>query len=79
MRTLCIHGGKKNKIRPTDILGALTAAGGITGAQVGKIDIFDLYSYVAINRLVFSQALNQLREGKIKGRTFKVWCLDTVA
>lgn len=72
MRTLCINGGRKNKIRPTDILGALTAEGGIVGDQVGKIDIFDFYSYVAINHIVSSQALSKLQEGKIKGRTFKI-------
>ena len=76
MRTLCINGGKKNKIRPTDILGALTSEGGVKGDQVGKIDIFDFYAYVAVSRTVSSQALNKLREGKIKGRTFKIRYLD---
>jgi ATP-independent RNA helicase DbpA len=76
MRTLCINGGKKNKIRPTDILGALTSEGGVKGDQVGKIDIFDFYSYVAINRPVSSQALSKLQKGKIKGRNFKIRYLD---
>jgi len=76
MRTLCINGGKKNKMRPTDILGALTGDGGVTANQVGKIDIFDFYSYVAINHIVSSQALSKLQQGKIKGRTFKVRYLD---
>lgn len=76
MRTLCINGGKKNKIRATDILGALTAGGELTGEKVGKINIFDFYSYVAINRTVSSQALSKLQNGKIKGRTFKIRYLD---
>ncbi|MBN9288697.1 MAG: ATP-dependent RNA helicase DbpA [Gammaproteobacteria bacterium 39-13] len=76
MRTLCINGGKKNKMRPTDILGALTGEGGLTANQVGKIDIFDFHSYVAINHIVSSQALHKLQQGKIKGRTFKVRYLD---
>lgn len=79
MRTLCIQGGKKNKIRPTDILGALTAEGGLTGNQVGKINIFDFYSYVAINRMVSSQAFSKLQNGKIKGRTFKIRYLDNAS
>ena len=41
MVTLCIDGGRKNKVRPGDILGALTGDAGIPGDQVGKIDIFD--------------------------------------
>ncbi|MBS0290019.1 MAG: ATP-dependent RNA helicase DbpA [Proteobacteria bacterium] len=77
MRTLCINGGKKNKIRPADILGALTGKGGIAGDQVGKIDIFDFYSYVAIDYMISSQALNKLQQGKIKGRTFKIRYLET--
>lgn len=77
MRTLCINGGKKNKIRPADILGALTAEGGLKGDQVGKIDIFDFYSYVAINRANSSQALSKLQKDKIKGRTFKIRYLDS--
>jgi ATP-independent RNA helicase DbpA len=72
MRTLCIHGGKKNKIRPGDILGALTGEGGLTADQVGKIDIFDFHTYVAINREVASKVLNNLQDGKIKGRSFKM-------
>lgn len=72
MRTLCIHGGKKNKIRPADILGALTGDGGLTADQVGKIDIFDFHSYVAIHREVASKVLNNLQDGKIKGRNFKM-------
>ncbi|WP_263080891.1 ATP-dependent RNA helicase DbpA [Endozoicomonas sp. Mp262] len=72
MVTLSIDGGKKNKVRPGDILGALTGEAGIPGNQVGKIAIFDFVSYVAIKRDSARQALNQLERGKIKGRKFKV-------
>ncbi|MDD2768661.1 MAG: ATP-dependent RNA helicase DbpA [Methylococcus sp.] len=72
MVTLCIDGGRKNKVRPGDILGALTGEAGIPGHQVGKIDIFDFHAYVAIDRAIAEQALKRLAEGKIKGRTFKV-------
>lgn len=72
MVTLCINGGRKNKVRAGDILGALTAKTGLLGKQIGKIDIFDTISYVAVERSVAKQALKILNEGKIKGRKFKV-------
>jgi ATP-independent RNA helicase DbpA len=71
MVTLCIDGGRKDKVRPGDILGALTSGSGIAGDQVGKIDIFDRQAYVAIERSMVDKALQQLSVGKIKGRYFK--------
>src|SRR3546814_916986 len=50
MSTLCIGAGRKDKVRPGDILGALTGDAGIPGAQVGKIAIFDFQAYVAVER-----------------------------
>lgn len=72
MVTLWIDGGRKDKMRPGDILGALTGAGGIAGSEVGKIDVFDKQAYVAIKRDAADQALTCLRKGKIKGRNFNV-------
>ena len=72
MVTFCINGGRKDKVRPGDILGALTGDGGIPGDKVGKIDIFDHIAYVAINRNIRKKALKQLLDGRIKGRRFKV-------
>jgi len=72
MVTLQIDGGKKRKIRPGDILGALTGKGGIEGSQVGKINVFADAAYVAVERGVASAALKKLSEGKIKGRSIKV-------
>jgi ATP-independent RNA helicase DbpA len=75
MATLCISGGRKQKVRPGDILGALTGEAEIAGDQVGKIDIFDLWSYVAVKRDMAHLALQRLKAGKIKGRTFKITVL----
>lgn len=72
MVTLAIDGGRKNKVRPGDILGALTGDAGIAGDQVGKINIFDFVAYVAIKRECVRKALSRLQQGRIKGRTFKV-------
>ena len=72
MTTLQIDGGRKQKIRPGDILGALTGDAGIEGKHVGKIAIFDRWAYVAVDRNEATRALKQLGAGKIKGRNFKV-------
>ncbi|MCW8974813.1 MAG: DbpA RNA binding domain-containing protein, partial [Sedimenticola sp.] len=72
MVTLQIDGGKKQKVRAGDILGALTGDKGIEGKQVGKINIADNWSYVAVSQKVSRQALSKLTEGKLKGRSFRV-------
>ncbi|MBF6624099.1 MAG: ATP-dependent RNA helicase DbpA [Pseudomonas stutzeri] len=75
MVTLCIGAGRKDKLRPGDILGALTGDAGIPGTQVGKIAIFDFQAFVAVERGVAKQALNRLNSGKIKGRSLKIRAL----
>jgi ATP-independent RNA helicase DbpA len=70
--TLCISAGRRDKIRPGDILGALTGDAGINGKAVGKIDVTDYASFVAIDAELANQALGRLINGKIKGRKFKV-------
>ncbi len=72
MATLQSDGGKKAKIRPGDILGALTGENGIAGKQVGKINIFDQWACVAVSRDAVKPALKKLSEGKLKGRSFRV-------
>lgn len=71
MTTLEISGGRKNKLRAGDLLGALTADGGISGHSVGSIDLFDTYSYVAVRNAQSSQALQQLANQPIKGRRYR--------
>jgi len=72
MVTLCINGGRKDKLRAGDILGALTANTSLPGRQIGKIDIFDKLAYVAVERPLAKQALKILGEGKIKGKKYRV-------
>ncbi|WP_462383018.1 ATP-dependent RNA helicase DbpA [Pseudomonas sp. Marseille-QA0892] len=72
MRTLAIGAGRKEKLRPGDILGALTGEAGIDGSQVGKIAIFDFHAFVAVNRDIAQDALKRLNKGRIKGRALKV-------
>lgn len=76
MVTLCIEGGKKVKLRAGDILGVLTKSIGILGEQVGKIDIDDRYSFVAIKKEVVDKAFSGLKRENIKNKSFRVWRLD---
>lgn len=75
MATLQIDGGKKQKLRAGDILGALTSKTGgseINGSDVGKIVLHDIRAYVAVKQTVLKQALKKIQQGKMKGRSFKV-------
>lgn len=72
MITLWIDGGKKNKLRPGDILGALTGKDGVDGKKVGKINVFDFHAYVAVHSSIAKAALDKIATGKMKGRTFRV-------
>ena len=72
MATLRIDAGRTDKLRPGDIVGALTGDAGLHKDAIGKIDVYATRSYVAINRKHAEQALSRLRAGKIKGRKFRV-------
>ncbi|MBV2208866.1 MAG: ATP-dependent RNA helicase DbpA [Thermomonas sp.] len=75
MATLRIDAGRTDKLRPGDIVGALTGEAGLAKEAVGKIATFPTRSYVAITRKQASQALEKLRSGKIKGRRFRIHLL----
>jgi ATP-independent RNA helicase DbpA len=84
MVTLCVAGGKKDKLRPADLLGALTGDAGLTREQVGKINITQFASYVALERNAAARAFERLSAnnplgpdfGAIKGRNFKMRFLE---
>lgn len=72
METIQISGGRKDKVRPGDILGALTGeAGGLNATDIGKIEIHDRFSYVAISKNLCQEAVESLNEGSIKGKRFR--------
>ena len=76
MATLQILGGRKDKIRPGDILGALTGEAGFTAAQIGKIQVSETTTYVAVAREIAQEAQRRLAAGKVKGRAVKVRILE---
>jgi len=76
MVTLLILGGRKEKIRPGDVLGALTGEAGFRKEQVGKINVTDSSTYVAVERSIAKDALRKLSAGTIKGKKVKVHLLS---
>ncbi len=72
MATLQILGGRKEKIRPGDVLGALTGAAGYTAAQIGKINVTEFSTYVAVSRDIAKEATRRLNAGTIKNKTVRV-------
>ena len=71
MVTIEINAGRKQKLRPGDVLGGLTGSGGLPGDAIGKINIFDMNSFVAIEKSAAKSALAFFSNGKVKGRSFK--------
>lgn len=71
MTTIQINGGRRSKLRPGDLLGTLTAEGGIAGANVGDISLFDTCAYVAVVASDASKAQSQLSSQRIKGRQYR--------
>jgi ATP-independent RNA helicase DbpA len=84
MVTLVIAGGKKDKLRPGDVLGALTGDAGLTKEQVGKINVTEFQTYVALARDVADDAFRKVNAGNrlgpdfgnFKGRSFKMRFLE---
>jgi superfamily II DNA/RNA helicase len=74
--TIAVDAGRQQKLRPGDLLGALTGDAEIPATAVGKIDVFPTRTYVAIARDWHEKALQGLRTGKIKGRTIRVRRID---
>jgi ATP-independent RNA helicase DbpA len=79
MDTLQILGGRKDKIRPGDVLGALTGEAGFAGTQIGKINVTEFHTYVAVERGIAREAVKRLSNGKLKGRKVKVRLMADLA
>ncbi|MFT2009445.1 DEAD/DEAH box helicase [Pontibacter sp. 13R65] len=70
--TLHINAGRKDKLSPRDIVGALIAEAGLAAAAIGKIEVQDRQSFVAVPAAQSKAIATKLGEGKIKGRKFRV-------
>jgi len=71
--TLFINGGKKQKVRAGDILGALTQGIGLQKDDVGKINSLDFCSFVAIKTNIANKTCENLANTRIKGKYFKIY------
>src|SRR5690606_30749777 len=69
--TVSVLGGRKDKLRPGDLLGAFPGPGGLEGEHVGRIHVFDFVSYVALKRDVAKAALARLEGATVKGRPLR--------
>ncbi|MET3444867.1 ATP-dependent RNA helicase DbpA [Ralstonia sp. 1138] len=76
METLQILGGRKEKIRPGDVLGALTGDAGFRGDQIGKINVTEFSTYVAVERGIARDALRKLNAGTVKGKKVRVRLME---
>ncbi len=74
--TIVLEGGRKQKLRPGDLLGALSGEGGIPGPAVGRIDIYERQSYVAVEKKYGDDAYERLKSKGVKGRRFPLWLLE---
>lgn len=72
MQTLVIIGGKRDKLRPGDILGAFTGVGGLRKEQVGKINVGMVVTHVALDRRVAQSAVNKVERAGIKAKRFRM-------
>jgi ATP-independent RNA helicase DbpA len=72
MVTLVLLSGKKDKLRPGDVLGALTGEAGLSKEQVVKINVTDQVTYVALERSVARAAHAKLSQGSIKGKRVRM-------
>lgn len=74
MATIQILGGRKEKVRPGDVLGALTSTEGgtaYTREHIGKIQVTEFSTFVAVQRNLAQAACAKLNAGKVKGKSVK--------
>ena len=79
METLQILGGRKEKIRPGDVLGALTKDMGFDGAQIGRINVTEMATYVAVERAIADKALAKLNAGLVKGKRVRARRIEGIS
>ncbi|MBD3790110.1 MAG: ATP-dependent RNA helicase DbpA [Campylobacterales bacterium] len=71
--TICINGGKKEKLRAGDILGMLCQEIGIEHQSIGKITVTENRSYIALEKSVIDKVLKALKTAKIKKKKYVAW------
>lgn len=67
-RTLMLYGGRKEKLRKGDIVGALCQEIGVSVDSVGSITIGERYSYIALHISIVEKVKKSLDMMKVKGK-----------
>lgn len=75
MGTIVIKGGRKDKLRPGDIVGAFTGDFGFRGDQIGDIKILDRIAFVALKREIAAEAVKKINQGRIKSKSFGAYLM----
>ncbi|WP_426491760.1 DEAD/DEAH box helicase [Hymenobacter sp. 102] len=70
--TLHVSAGKKDKVSAHDLVGAFVNVGGVAREEVGHIEVFDYYSYVAVPRQQAQEVAERLAGAKVKGKKVRV-------
>ncbi|NVB84473.1 MAG: hypothetical protein HOV81_39225 [Kofleriaceae bacterium] len=73
MATIAIVGGRQDRLRPGDIVGALTTGVGIAGTDIGQIAVNERISFVAVVASVAKRAVDGLSAGRIKNKRFRAY------
>ena len=72
MVRLFLNVGKKQKLKPGDILGAIAGESGLPGRAVGSIDMYDKYTFVDVPSKYYKQVIKSMKHAKIKGNRVNV-------
>ena len=64
--------GHTHGARPPGIVGAITGEGGLTGKDVGKIQIFPNFSLVQIRGSLSSEQMERISRAKVGGRELRI-------
>ena len=71
-QTVMMAAGKRDRLRPGDIVGALTQSAGVNASDIGNINILPVVTYVALKRDIADQAVGRLSRSRIKNKTVKM-------
>lgn len=72
MTRLSVSIGRRDYVRPGDLVGAIAGESGIPGSSIGSIDIFDKHTFVDVPNDVAGRVIQAMDGNNIKGRQVNV-------
>ena len=67
-----VGAGRRDKVRPNDLVGAVTGETSLRGNQIGRIDVRDKFSLVEVPAGAADEVVAKLRKGSVRGRQVTV-------